>query len=236
MMASMTERPIRIAALALAVAIVATPLAPPAEAAPPDDIMLTFIRHAQSTGNTSGFIDTSTPGPGLTDLGWEQAHQVAAEYSDGGFDGVFASTMVRTQQTAEFLAQELHDPVDVLPGLREVEAGIYEGQPEIAGVAFYDVLEQWVRGDRAARIPGSIDGNEFDARFDDAVAAIYATGDHAPVAFSHGAAIALWTLMNTKNADPALLQTKPLNNTGYVVVRGNPSAGWTLVDWNGVRS
>jgi hypothetical protein len=41
--------------------------------------------------------------------------------------------------------------------------------------------------------------------------------------------------MNAHNADPALLQAGPLNNTGYVVVHGSPSAGWTLVDWNGVR-
>jgi hypothetical protein len=40
--------------------------------------------------------------------------------------------------------------------------------------------------------------------------------------------------MNAHNADPALLQAGPLNNTGYVVVHGSPSAGWTLVDWNGV--
>ncbi|TPG34438.1 histidine phosphatase family protein [Mycolicibacterium hodleri] len=224
-----------IAAITVTLTIAAVAVAPTAPAAPERDITLTFIRHAQSTGNTSGYIDTSTPGPGLTELGWQQAHQVAADYADDGFDGIFASTMTRTQQTAEFLAEELHDPVDVLPGLREIEAGIYEGQPEFTGVAFYAALKQWVHGDRNARIPGSIDGNEFDARFDDAVAAIYATGDRKPVAFSHGAAIALWTLMNTTNADPALLETEPLNNTGYVVVRGNPSAGWTLVDWNGVR-
>jgi hypothetical protein len=30
-----------------------------------------------------------------------------------------------------------------------------------------------------------------------------------------------------------LLQAKPLPNTGYVVVRGDPADGWTLVDWNG---
>lgn len=107
--------------------IVATSLPPHAGAAPDDQITLTFIRHAQSAGNVSGFVDTSTPGPGLTDLGWDQAHQVAADFADGGFDGVFASTMVRTQQTAEFLADELHEPVDVLPGLREIEAGTYEG-------------------------------------------------------------------------------------------------------------
>jgi broad specificity phosphatase PhoE len=194
----------RIPAFALALAVlVAAFLAPVAWAAPDGDITLTFIRHGQSAGNTSGFIDTST--------------------------------MVRTQQTAQPLAEELHDTVDVLPGLREIEAGDYEGRPETDGAGFYDVLKQWATGDRNARIPGSIDGNEFNARFTDAVAAIYATGEHHPVAFSHGGAIALWTLMNAHNADPALLQADPLNNTGYVVVHGSPSAGWTLVDWNGVR-
>jgi broad specificity phosphatase PhoE len=225
----------RIAAIVLAVtAIIATSLEPHASAAPDEQITLTFIRHGQSAGNSSGFTDTSTPGPSLTDLGWAQAHRVAADFGTAGFDGMFASSMVRTQQTAEFLADELHEPVDVLPGLREIEAGDYEGRPEAAGAGFYDVLRKWTDGDRAARIPGSIDGNEFDARFDDAVKTICDTGDQHPVAFSHGGAIALWTLMNAHNADPALL-TKPLPNTGYVVVRGNASAGWTLVDWNGTR-
>jgi broad specificity phosphatase PhoE len=224
----------RIAAIVLAVMAVSVALAPQSFAVPGDDITLTFIRHGQSAGNTSGFIDTATPGPGLTDLGWAQAHRVAADFADAGFDGMFASSMVRTQQTAEFLADELHEPVDVLPGLREIEAGDYEGRPEAAGAGFYDVLKEWAAGDRAARIPGSIDGNQFDARFDDAVQTIYDTGDQHPVAFSHGGAIALWTLMNAHNGDPALL-AKPLPNTGYVVVRGNPSAGWTLVDWNGTR-
>lgn len=230
----------RIAAIVLAVAssiaiIAGAPTAPRAAAAPDHDITLTFIRHGESQGNTSGFIDTTTPGPDLTDLGWKQAHQVAADYAHAGFDGVFASAMTRTQHTAEFLADELREPIQVLPGLGEIEAGIYEGQPNAAGAGFFQVLQDWSAGNRDVRIPGSIDGNEFDTRFDDAVASIYASGDRRPVAFSHGGAIALWVEMNVKNGDPTLLTSKPLNNTGYVVVRGNPTAGWTLVDWNGFK-
>lgn len=216
-------------------AAVTLPLAPSSAAAPGDEITLTFIRHAQSAGNASGLIDTSTPGPGLTDLGWTQAHRVAVDYAHAGFDGVFASTMVRTQQTAQFLSAELDEPVDVLPGLREIEAGDLEGQPEASAADFYTVLKQWTSGDRSARIPGSMDGNEFDARFDEAVDAIYATGDLRPVAFSHGGSIAVWTLLNADNADPALLEAQPLTNTGYVVVHGSPADGWKLVDWNGTR-
>jgi hypothetical protein len=51
---------------------------------------------------------------------------------------------------------------------------------------------------RKVRIPGSIDGNEFDARFDDAVDAIYRSGHQRPVAYSRGAALLDW---NGRNFD-----------------------------------
>ena len=57
-----------------------------------------------------------------------------------------------------------------------------------------------------------------------------------PVAFSHGAAIAMWTMMNVANPPLELAQSQPLPNTGDVVVRGNPVDGWTLLDWNGTSS
>ena len=91
-----------------------------------------------------------------------------------------------------------------------------------------DVIQAWAHGDRTARIPGSIDGNELDARFDAALAAIADGGYRNPVVYSHGAAIIGWTMTNVDNP-PA--EIEGLGNTGYVVVRGNPSSGWTLVDW-----
>ena len=65
---------------------------------------------------------------------------------------------------------------------------------------------------------------------------IYRSGQQQPVAFSHGAAIAMWTMMNVANPPLDLAQSQPLPNTGYVVVRGNPQDGWTLLDWNGTSS
>ena len=197
-------------------------------------ITLTFIRHGESGGNASGVVDTSVPGPDLTQRGITEARAVADRLSGNHYDGVFASTMVRTQETAAYMAKALHERVDVLPGLREIEAGAYEGKPEkLAGPSMFAAITQWLAGHRDARIPDGIDGNEFDKRFDEAFDAIYATGDRRPVAFSHGAAIAARTLMNVTNLRLDLLQAKPLPNTGYVVVRGDPADGWTLVDWNG---
>ncbi|MED5816352.1 histidine phosphatase family protein [Mycolicibacterium sp. 050232] len=222
------------AVIALAVA---TLLAPPAAAGGYRTITLTFVRHAQSAGNASGLIDSSTPGPVLTELGRTQAVASAQRLASHHYDGIFASTMIRTQQTAQPMADTLHEPVTVLPGLHEVEAGVYEGQPEASAVqTYFAAPEQWLRGDRSARIPGSIDGNEFDSRFDGAVQQIYDSGDDNPVAYSHGAAIMLWVQMNVGNADPQLLMQHPLDNTGYVVIKGNPIDGWTLTDWDGAGS
>jgi broad specificity phosphatase PhoE len=204
-----------------------------ARAAGPRTITLTLVRHAQSAANASGLIDTSTPGPEITPKGWCQATVAATQLAPNHYDGIYASTMVRTQETATPTAQALGEPVTVLPGLREVEAGQYEGAPEAEIRQTYLVAPaKWLQGDRSARIPGSVDGNEFNARFSEAVQRIYDSGQQSPVAFSHSAAIMFWVLMNVHNPDLSLLSTKPLPNVGRVVLTGNPSDGWTLTEWD----
>lgn len=215
--------------------VAATLTAAPATAGGPShDITITFVRHGESAGNASGAIDTSVPGPSLTPKGQQQAKAVAAQLERTPHDGIWASSMIRTQQTAKPLADELSLPVVVLPGLREIEAGVFEGQSEQGAVdGYFQPLKQWIAGDLSARIPGSIDGDEFNARFGDAVDTIYRSGQREPVVFSHGAAITMWTMLNVRNPRPDLLEGQPLPNTGVVVVRGNPDDGWTLLDWNG---
>jgi broad specificity phosphatase PhoE len=203
-----------------------------ARAAGAHTITLTLVRHAQSAGNASGLIDTSTPGPELTPRGWCQATLGSGQLSPNHYDGIYASNMIRTQETATPTAQALGESVNVLPGLREIEAGQFEGQPESNAQNYLAVPLRWLQGDRTARIPGSVDGNEFEARFDEAVQHIYDSGELNPVAFSHGAAIMLWALMNVRNPDRSLLTSKSLPNMGRVVVTGNPSDGWTLTEWD----
>ena len=218
--------------VAVVVAVLAAGCAS-AHAAGPRTITLTLVRHAQSAANASGLIDTTTPGPEITPRGWCQATLAAAQLAPNHYDGIFASTMIRTQETATPTAQALGEPVTVLSGLREIEAGQYEGTSEADIPHTYFVApKRWLQGDRSARIPGSVDGNEFNARYDEAVQQIYDSGEQNPVAFSHSAAIMFWVLMNVRNADPSLLTTKSLTNVGRVVITGNPSDGWTLSEWD----
>ena len=200
-------------------------------------ITLTFIRHAQSEANASGIIDTSEPGPGLSPEGKGQAEQVAHQLARNNYDAVYASTMARAQQTAAPLAAELGKRVEVLPGLQEINAGWFEGKPvSTAPTTYLLAPADWLNGDVQNLIPGSISGKAFNDRFTAAVQKIYDSGHSNPVVFAHLYSIEYWVLMNVKNAKDSLLTSHPLPNTGRVVITGNPSTGWTLVEWDGIRN
>ncbi|MGV0744371.1 histidine phosphatase family protein [Mycolicibacterium sp. XJ870] len=203
---------------------------------------VTFIRHGESEGNASGLIDTSTPGPVLTPLGQQQSQDVVDTLGDNNYDAIYASTMVRTQLTAAPMSQYLGLPIQVLPGLREIEAGAFEGTPEAEAQAGYGaVLLAWAFGGQLdVPMPGTdplLNGHVFDARVEDALKTMYDNGDRNAVAFSHGGTIMFWTMMNVNNLTLPekiqLLSTAQLHNTDYVVIEGNPEDGWTLVNWNG---
>jgi broad specificity phosphatase PhoE len=229
----MSTRSRLLGALLTAATLLVAPVgAPPAaHAVDHHTIVLTFIRHAQSAANAAGVIDSSVPGPDITPFGFGQAADAANQLSVNRYDGVYASTMVRTQATAAPLSQALDEPVTVLPGLREIEAGQNEGLPEATAPRF-PAPSAWLHGDRSARIPGSVTGVEFQSRFNEAVKTIYDSRETNPVAFSHGLAILYWVLMTVTNPDVSLAND-PLPNTAHVVVTGNPTDGWTLVNWNG---
>ncbi|MGV0744372.1 histidine phosphatase family protein [Mycolicibacterium sp. XJ870] len=199
---------------------------------------VTFVRHGESQGNASGNIDTSVPGPGLTELGETQAAGVPDKltgygYDIDAYDGLYASDMIRTQQTAAY-ADLPGGTAEVIGGFREINAGIFEGQSQEEGLGrlgYALAPLAWTLGARFVRIPGSEDGNEFDARVDAALAQVEANGDDNPVVFSHGATMMFWTLMNVDNPDLMLFAQHPLENTDVVVVESNGEGGWTLKRW-----
>ncbi|MGV0790349.1 histidine phosphatase family protein [Mycolicibacterium sp. XJ1819] len=231
---SSTRRHVLTTITALAAAVVLFVSAVPAWA-----MTLTFVRHAESAANADGVIDTSVPGPGITALGQQQAAQVAAVLAGNDYDGIYVSSMLRTQQTAEPLLDLLPEGTafQVLPGLREISAGIFEGSSERDGLGrlgYALAPVAWTLGLRFVPVLGGEDGNAFDARVDNAIRQIQANGDENAVAFSHGATIMFWVMMNVDNPDLGLLLSHQLANTDTVVVEGSHEDGWTLVNWAGV--
>jgi broad specificity phosphatase PhoE len=199
-------------------------------------ITLTFIRHAESQSNVANIINTDIPGPSLTEEGRAQAERLAHQLSRNNFDGIYASNMARAQQTAEPLAHALGKQVEVLSGLREIDAGWYNNTTtKRSDLTYLLAPADWLNGDIKDAVPGSISGNEFNDQFTAAVQKIYDSGNTKPVAFSHAEAIMYWTLMNVKNPKDSLVTSHPLPNLGRVVITGSPTMGWKLVDWDGIR-
>ncbi|MGZ4578965.1 MAG: hypothetical protein ACXVX1_14885, partial [Mycobacterium sp.] len=137
-----------------------------------------------------------------------------------------------------------------LPGLNEIDAGVFNGLPEVpAGLLYLPGPLAWTLGFPLVPMlsPGSLDFNGvvFDQGFTNALQTMYSTamanpltvaanGHVTDVAYSSEFAIEVGTLMNVKNPDLLLMLTHPLSNTGVVVVQGSPQAGWTLESWDGV--
>ena len=214
-------------------------------------IVLDFVRHGESGDMT--VVNTLVPGPELTDTGEQQAQALANVLSGSGIDDIYASAMIRSQETATPLAEALNLPIQVLPGLNEIDAGIFEGIPvnvgdlPLGGALYLLAPLAWTLGlDFVPQLGSTVDPNgvAFDESFSGAVQSIYdgsvgtAAGNVTDAVFSHEAAIAVWTLMNVNNPDFSLVLQEFLNTgellpyTGQVVVDGSPG-DWTLVSWDG---
>lgn len=224
---------------------------------------VTFIRHAESQANASGYIDTSTPGPHLTNdevnqnggpNGEDQAVDWANAQSATAFDALYASTMIRTQETAAPFAVKSGLPVTVLgaydpdhpqrnSGVQEISAGIFEGLPEGEGIGRIGYILApltWTLGLQFVPIPGGETGLEFNERVTNALTQVEddtedtnGDGEIDAAVFSHGATIMMWTMMNVDNPNLLLIVQHPLNNTDTVVVEKNADGSWTLKEWAG---
>jgi len=188
---------------------------------------LLLIRHGQTPANVLGLLDTAHPGPGLTALGERQANAVAEALRGEEIDGVFATTLVRTQLTALPFAT-----ATVIDGLHEIEAGDLEGRGDRASARTYlETAFAWGSGRLDVTMPGATDGHAFFERFDRGIRVAAEVGTAA--VFSHGAAIRVWTAARARNVPPIFAGSHELENTGVVELDGSPADGWTLISWAG---
>ena len=196
---------------------------------------LILVRHGESPSNLRHLLDTAEPGPDLTARGVEQAAALPQALANERIDAVYASSLVRAQQTAAPLARMLGLPVQVRAGIREVWAGDLEMRGDRRSVERYlTIAFAWPAGELGLRMPGAESGTEVLERFDAVVDEIVATGVRTAVLVSHGAAIRVWTACRASNVDAALASTSTLANTGVVTVAGDPATGWRALSWTGL--
>ncbi|MFC9673396.1 histidine phosphatase family protein [Streptomyces sp. NPDC058430] len=195
---------------------------------------LLLIRHGQTPSNLKHLLDTAVPGPGLTPLGQDQAAALPQALAGETIDALYASTLLRTQLTAAPLAAATGLEVQVRDGIRELVAGELEMRGDDEAAALYlSTAFAWSAGDVERRMPGGENGVEALGRFDSVVAEAATSGAETVGMVSHGAAIRMWVAARAANVDVAYASSRPLGNTGVVVLSGSPDQGWRTLVWEG---
>ncbi|WP_375388031.1 histidine phosphatase family protein [uncultured Amnibacterium sp.] len=197
---------------------------------------LILVRHGQTRSNVHGLLDTAAPGPGLTDLGREQAAALVQVLAGEAIDRVVASPLTRTVETAAPLAAARGLPLLQDAGLREVLAGDLEMLADHdSHRAYLGAVFSWATGDLAARMPGDPEsGADFFARYDAAVEAATA-GVGTVVCVSHGASIRTWAGSRASNVDREFGAAHGLPNTGVVTLDRQGDGLWRVDTWTDFR-
>lgn len=193
---------------------------------------LILVRHGQTPSNVDHHLDTAEPGPGLTDLGQEQARALPGTLDAEPIEAVFASTLVRTQQTAGPLARALDLDVRVRSGLREITAGAMEMANDEESIQTYlSIALGWADGAPDVPMPGTEqDAGVVLGRFDEVAREAHDLGLSTTVFVTHGAMIRAWTAARCDNISADFARTSWVSNTGAVVVAGEPGR-WRVEQW-----
>lgn len=194
---------------------------------------LVLVRHGRTSSNTGFKLDTAAPGADLDQTGRAQADALVQRLAEQDLAAVFASNLVRTQQTAAPLAAARSLPVQVLANLREISAG--EDEMSTDATRYISTMIRWGQGEPEARIPGGETGVEFMNRFELAIETITGLVTQPTMVVSHGAALRVWSMARVDGFADALGRDH-LDNTAVITVEGSFERGWELVSLDGVLS
>lgn len=162
--------------------------------APAGAVELLLVRHGESEAAVEGRPFPLVDGhgdPALSDDGVEQAERVGERLAGAGIDAIYVTSLRRTAQTAQPLAQRLGLTPIVEADLREVHLGEWEGGLFRKKVRDNDpiAIEMYTQ-QRWDVIPGAERGEAFSGRVRAGIERIAAAhADQRVAVFAHGGTI-----------------------------------------------
>ena len=193
-----------------------------------------LVRHGETDWNRElrfqGHVDV-----GLNAIGLEQARRLASRLAAEPAAHLYASDLLRAQQTAQPVAHQLGVPSVTEPALREQSFGTVDGmRVDDIKAQHPQAWEQWLRFHEDFCMPGGETTREFHARVVDAVYRI--AGDHPGatlVVVTHGGVLdMIWRTARGTGLDGPRQSDIP--NAGLNRVRVSGEAVEVL-DWADVR-
>ncbi|MBI4080592.1 MAG: histidine phosphatase family protein [Candidatus Levybacteria bacterium] len=183
-----------------------------------------IVRHGETTANASGILGLDTD---LTEKGKQQASSLRDRFKNIAFAAVYASDLVRTQQTAEILNLERKLAVNVSALIRERNYGSMEGSDE-------EIYKKRIR-EYLTRMEALSDEERWKFRFlpdmeteEEAVSRFIRFAREVAVAYSgkhvllvsHGNVMRTF-LIHLGFATYRELPTGSIENTGYIKLRSD---------------
>jgi broad specificity phosphatase PhoE len=199
---------------------------------------LIFTRHGESEANVLRILSNRGLPHGLTEKGREQAMQLAQRLAGENVMALYASHILRAQQTAQIVSERIGLPIITSTVLRDFDCGEMEGRGDAAAwAAHHAVIAAWrERKDYDARIPGGESYNDIRARFVPFVdEVIREYGDRAGTVavVMHGSVLGLFAPVVMPNIGEAFAREQSVPNCACIVaeLRGGRLH---CSEWNGL--
>jgi broad specificity phosphatase PhoE len=159
-------------------------------------VKILWARHGQNVANVSGTFSYRVFDGDLTELGEQQAAELAESLAASSADDrvrvLACSPLRRARQTAQIVGSVLGLPRALeLDDLRELNVGALDGRSDPDAWRTYNqVLAAWLAGDSQARFPGGEDRDELCTRLRRAMLTIAGHGaDATSLVVAHGASL-----------------------------------------------
>ena len=169
--------------------------------------------------------------PELSELGRRQAQALCERLGDQPFDGLFVTTLRRTQQTMAPLAARLGMSPVIVPELREVMLGDWEGRLQERASDDHELVAELFRVGRWDVIPGAESMDAFTQRVAAGMARLAdgGLGARRVLAVVHGGVIAEACRRVTGSHPFAFLRPENCSITRLMRMR---SGRWELICFN----
>jgi broad specificity phosphatase PhoE len=181
---------------------------------------LFFTRHGESQANIERIISNRDLPHALTTQGRTQTLALAERLAAMRMVAIYASPILRAQQTAQIVAEQLAAPVVTSAALREFDCGVMEGRGDAeAWAAHGAVIAAWARGEHGQCIPGGESYRDMQTRFVPFIRCLvaqHAQSDDAILLVSHGSLLHHMLPLVLSNIDSGFVQHHPLRNCACV--------------------
>ncbi|HVH46683.1 MAG TPA: histidine phosphatase family protein [Labilithrix sp.] len=200
-------------------------------------LLLCLARHGETADNARRIFQGQA-GSGLNRLGRAQAARLAERMRQSPLSplaAIVASDLERAAETARYVSEACGVPVELDPGLREVDVGTWTGKgyDEVATL-FPEEWAAWEAGIDVRRGGGETYA-ELAQRVDGAIsriAARYEGADRRILVVSHGGAIKSWISKLLGVSSDGLRALAGVANAALTVVERDARARHRLHSWN----